>query len=173
MLLSTATEMIASIRKVLTLKTNMNGNRKIIAGLELLESTSAGLLQQILDTLQSKIPLATLLTSVLNQNSGNTVRDINGIVTKVIHSLQMDIEGFDNFVRIYKRDYNDCLHQKADLIKQPLLFKYSTCFGCKEGIGKNDQCRCFTCGHIYHTSCCEDHCLYCEKVKTMTIRNVL
>lgn len=149
------------------LKTDMNGNRKIIAGLELLEKTAAGLLQQILDVLQVKIPLTVLLTCVLNQNTGNTIRDIREIVSKVIQSLHMDIEGFDNFVRIYHRDYNDCLHQKAEVMKKPIVFKYGTCYKCRNAIHGDESCRSFVCGHIYHSRCSKEYCTYCEKLKTI------
>ena len=163
--------MISQVRKVLSLKTDMNGNRKIIAGLELLEKTAAGLLQQVLDTLQVKIPLAVLLSSVLNQNSGNTIRDISGIVTKVIQSLQMDIEGFENFVHIYRGDYNECLHQKVELMKHGTVIQYETCFGCGGELA-GEECRVFVCGHVYHTRCCQNTCSYCETVKSLSVRKV-
>ena len=151
----------------------MNGNRKIIAGLEMLEKTAAGLLQQVLDILQSKIPLAVLLSCVLNQNSGNTIRDISGIVTKVIQSLQMDIEGFDNFVRIYRGDYNECLHQKVELMKQPVVIRYKTCFTCGKVVQPDEESRVFPCGHIYHEKCSEEICSYCKTSKVSLVGKVI
>ena len=150
----------------------MSGNRKIIAGLELLERTASSLLQQMLDSLQVKIPLAVLLTCVLNQNTGNTVHDISGIVSKVIRSLQMDIEGYDKFVRIYRRDYNECLHQKAEIIKQPFLFQFSTCAACKQSFQEGENCRAFNCGHMYHVCCCEATCSLCEKLQNTNVKRV-
>ena len=150
----------------------MNGNRKIIAGLELLESNASNVLQQVLDSLQIKVPQVVLLTYVLNQNSGNTVHDISDIVSKVIENLQMEIDGYDKYMHIYRRDYNECLHQKAALIRQPFLFQFSHCFACKGPIVEGEDCRAFVCGHVYHTMCSEGQCSHCAKLQAMTKRRV-
>ena len=103
---------ISAIRRALNVKVELNANRKIVAGLELLEKTAGNLLQELFDRLQSRIPLAVLLACVLNRNSGNTIRDVSNIINKVILSLQMDIESYANFVRIYRGDYNESLHPR-------------------------------------------------------------
>ena len=168
---SCLTSLISSTRNALNLKIEMAGNRKIIAGLDLLERNAAKELQRLLDSLQVKIPLPYLLSFVLNQNSGNTIKDVSGIINKVISSLQMDIKSFTNFVRIYRSDYNNCLHQKVDAMKLPLLVKSRICYSCGSTIADDEEMVVFRCGHVFHKACLKvEYCFVCEEEKNESER---
>ena len=145
---------ISAIRRALNVKVELNANRKIVAGLELLEKTAGNLLQELFDRLQSRIPLAVLLACVLNRNSGNTIRDVSNIINKVILSLQMDIESYANFVRIYRGDYNESLHQKVEEMKRPLVGRFASCAACgADFVPENEGIFVFVCGHSFHAHC--------------------
>ena len=145
---------ISAIRRALNVKVELNANRKIVAGLELLEKTAGNLLQELFDRLQSRIPLAVLLSCVLNQNSGNTIRDVSNTINKVILSLQMDIESYSNFVRIYRGDYNESLHQKVEAMKRPLVGRFASCAMCGGDFSpENEAISVFSCGHSFHRRC--------------------
>lgn len=147
---------ISAIRRALNVKVELNANRKIVAGLELLEKTAGNLLQELFDRLQARIPLAVLLSCVLNQNSGNTIRDVSNIINKVILSLQMDIESYSNFVRIYRGDYNESLHQKVEAMKRPLVGRFASCALCgADFLPENEAISVFACGHSFHARCLE------------------
>lgn len=159
------TSLISTTRNALNLKIEMAGNRKIIAGLDLLERNAANALQRLLDCLQLKISLPYLLSFVLSQNSGNTIKDVSGIINKVMNSLQMDIKGFTNFVRIYRGDYNECLHQKVEEMRRPVRVRSCVCFSCGEIITDDDEMCAFQCGHVFHRRCLKkEHCVVCEDV---------
>ena len=145
---------ISAIRRALNVKVELNANRKIVAGLELLERTAGNLLQELFDRLQARIPLAVLLACVLNRNSGNTIRDVSHIINKVILSLQMDIESYANFVRIYRGDYNESLHQKVEQMKRPLVGRFACCAACGADFApENEGILVFACGHSFHARC--------------------
>ena len=168
---SCLTGLISATRNALNLKIDMAGNRKIIAGLDLLERNAAKELQRLLDSLQMKIPLPYLLSFVLNQNSGNTIKDVSGIINKVISSLQMDIKSFSNFVRIYRGDYNNCLHQKVDAMKLPLLVRSRICYSCGNTIADDEEMVVFRCGHVFQRACLKvEYCSVCEEEKNESER---
>ena len=165
---------IAAIRRSLNVKIELNANRKIVAGLELLEKTAGNLLQQLFDNLQGKIPLPVLLSCVLNQNTGNTIRDVSHTINKVILSLQMDIESYSNFVRIYRGDYNETLHQIVEGMKRPFLGRFSTCAVCNESLtGKGEMVVIFACGHSFHKRCVGEVCPICREGKEEVKKKVV
>lgn len=142
------------MRRALTVKAELSANRSLVAGLELLEKTAGNLLQELFERLQTRVPLAVLLACVLNRNSGSTIRDVSRIVNKVILSLQMDIDSYSNFVRIYRGDYNESLHQKVRAMKRPLLERFASCALCGDDFAAQNAAICvFACGHSFHAAC--------------------
>lgn len=143
------------LRHQLVMKTELNANKKVIASLELCEQECGNELQRVLDLLQRKIPLSVLLECVLDRNANSTVKDLSGIINKVINTLQSEIKNYTHFVSIYRGDYNHALQKKVAAMKRPVKARFSVCVECGEVVVEGDSLRVFTCGHICHATCHE------------------
>ena len=171
-LLFSIISVVSAIRRTLTMKIELNGNRKVIAGLELSEEVCGSDLQHILELLQGIIPVSILLECVLDRNANSTVKDLSGIVNKVLGTLQSDVKNYSNFVSIFRGDYNTVLQLKVAEMKRPVKAKYSVCSVCGQTVSENESIRVFACGHIAHESCCQsDNCDICNQ-QSETVKKV-
>lgn len=171
-LLFSVISVVSAIRRTLTMKIELNGNRKVIAGLELCEEVCGSELQHILEVLQGIIPVSILLGCVLERNANSTVKDLSGIVNKVLGTLQSDVKNYANYVRIFRGDYNSVLQEKMAELKRPVKARYGVCSVCGLSVLESDSVRVFACGHVAHESCCQhDGCEICDQ-QSETVKKV-
>ena len=142
-LLFSVISVVSAIRRTLTMKIELNGNRKVIAGLELCEEVCGSELQHILEVLQGIIPVSVLLGCVLERNANSTVKDLSGIVNKVLGTLQSDVKNYANFVSIFRGDYNTVLQLKVSELKRPVKARYCVCGVCGRTVSEQESVRVF------------------------------
>ena len=97
---------------------------------------------------------------MLERNANSTVKDLSGIVNKVLGTLQSDVKNYANFVSIFRGDYNTVLQLKVSELKRPVKARYCVCGVCGRTVSEQESVRVFACGHVAHEACC--HSNYCE-----------
>ena len=157
---------IASLRQAIALKTEVGGSRKVLAALQLAEASESAALQRLIETLQSAVPLATLLHAVLDRNASSTVRDVGGIVQRVFGTLRGDEKKLAAFARIFRRDLARTEQQKRSRMKRPVKGLFAACCVCG---GKLDDeiTSVFSCGHVAHARCAHEKCALCAQTDSL------